>query len=628
MSRVVVAAILLCLVASCLLLGEATAADQRIDSLEMVILYAHTDYAVGVKGGRILSTAPPYGQRRSATLESGISFILFPPLSQELSIEGSVNYRLYLRSPAKGTANLNVSLYEVDSEGKNKRISSAVIALPVENQINQYVLGIPISHTFSKGSTILFSAIPKDEISLLMIFWDEERTDTSVALPIKRGFNIFDLQTLDSNKTPIAGANITVLAGESRIWTGRTDPMGWARALLPKSGESIYELIVRWKETVVNRTLLQATGDTKIQFNCKVYGLELHTRDLLSFPVDGATVTLLSNSAVAAEGKTSGDGKLQFAQLPESEYDIDVKYDFAILMLPLSISQRTKLQLASSQSREIELPILRPWIVNSVLVTALASVATASTVSLLRRRGKEIHEYDFSYFETIAGGGIPTSSSVMIVGPPGSGKTVLTNSLLISSLRNGNSCVFITNLDYPTNIRRYLTSFEANLEDYERSSKLIFIDCYSASGGQESSESYKVHSAGDLTGLGVQVSSCLEKLGQNTDVFLDSLTPLFTMLRDDYIANFVHSVGAKTKGVNGRFFYTLGTGIGKKGFNAIEAVSDCVIEVSSSEELGEPRRRLRIKKLKQDHLERWVDFKVDGEKGIIFRMMSSRAGRA
>ena len=124
------------------------------------------------------------------------------------------------------------------------------------------------------------------------------------------------------------------------------------------------------------------------------------------------------------------------------------------------------------------------------------------------------------------------------------------------------------------------------------------------------------------------MSSCLEKLGQNTDVFLDSLTPLFTMLRDDYISNFVHSVGAKTKGVNGRFFYTLGTGIGKKGLSTIEAVSDCVIEVTSSEESDEYHRRLRIKKLKQSHIERWVDFRVDSEKGIVFRTMSSRAGQA
>jgi KaiC/GvpD/RAD55 family RecA-like ATPase len=143
------------------------------------------------------------------------------------------------------------------------------------------------------------------------------------------------------------------------------------------------------------------------------------------------------------------------------------------------------------------------------------------------------------------------------------------------------------------------------------------------SGGQASPEDHKVSAVGDLTGLGVQVSTCLDKLGQNTDVFIDSLTPLFTMLRNDYIANFVHSVGAKTKGINGRFFYTLGTGIEKEGLNTIEAVSDCVIETSSTEESGEYRRRMRIKKMKKKHVETWTEFRVDSDKGIVFR--SSRA---
>ncbi|MEM3018395.1 MAG: hypothetical protein QXO25_05905, partial [Candidatus Bathyarchaeia archaeon] len=129
----------------------------------MVILYAHTDYAVGIKDGKILSTAPPYGQRRSAILDKEIRFILYPPLSQELHIQGSVNYKLHLRSPVKRSVQLNISLCEIEAEGSIKRVSTISVTLPVEDQINPYVLAIPLIHTFSEGSTVLFSIVPRPE---------------------------------------------------------------------------------------------------------------------------------------------------------------------------------------------------------------------------------------------------------------------------------------------------------------------------------------------------------------------------------------------------------------------------------------------------------------------------------
>lgn len=585
----------------------------------MVILYAHTDYTVGVKGGRILSTAPPYGQRRFSVLDREMSFILYPSLARELSIEGSVNYKVYLRSSVKRTAHLNITLYEADATDNTKRVSSALIALPVENQINPYVLGIPLKYTFSKDSTIIFSIIAREDVSTLTIFWDEETTDTYVALPIRRGFRAFDLQALDSTEYPIVGANITIIVGDVRVWTGRTDTSGRVIAFLPRSDESLQDIVVRWKDVIVNKTSYRTTEDSKIRLKCEVYNLELFTRDLLGSPVDGSAVIVRRNGSVITEGKTSGEGKVEFPQLPASMYDIETKNNLTVLVIPVTISQNVPIQLTSDVSQEIQLNLLKPWLLSSASTALIILAAASTTVTLLRRRKRSIRKYDFDYFDVLSGGGIPSSSSVMITGLPGSGKTILAISLLIKSLRSGNSCIFITNSDFPANIRRELIAFALNLEEYEKSSKFLFIDCYSASGGQESSEQHKISAVGDLTGLGMQVSACLEKLGQNTDVFLDSLTPLFTMLRDDYIANFVHSVGAKTKGVNGHFFYTLGTGIGKTGLSTIEAASDCVVEIASTEESGDVRRRLRIKKLKKKHVERWIEFTVDADRGIIFR---------
>ena len=592
---------------------------QRTELQGRVILYAHTDPAFGARGENILSTAPPYGQQRFAILDKQVTFTLQPRLASNLTVEGSVNYRLYLRSQEKMTAHLNISLFEVKASGDILQASSATISLPVEEQIGQYVVGIPIRHSFSQGSTIVFSIASKDNDKPIVLFWDAERTDTYVSLPIGAGFITITLQAMDMNGVPVSGVDISIIVDNVRVWMGRTGQMGLAEAVLPKYASGSAEIILSLKDVVVNRTSQFNLEDTNVQLKCRVYSLQVEVLDILGSPVEGANVLILRNGSIIGKEKTSEKGNVKFPQLPESFYSIEVNYELAILAVTIPLAEKTLYDLSSNENIKIRLPLLSPWILNSGIVTLILIAAVSTTISI-RKRKRKIVEYDFSYFNAISGGGISPSSTVLISGPPGSGKSVLTNHFLMSSLKNGNSCLFITNVDFPSNIRRELETFEPRITEYEKASKLIFIDSYSALGGQESTEEYSISSIEDLTGLGVKISTCLDKLGRNTDVFLDSLTPLFAMLKGGYITNFVHSIGAKTKGLNGRFFYTLGTNVKKEELNMVESVSDCIIEMSTSDKEDENIRRLRIKKMKKKHIESWIDFRIDGDRGLVFRV--------
>ncbi|MBS7650564.1 MAG: RAD55 family ATPase [Candidatus Bathyarchaeia archaeon] len=594
---------------------------QRIDLQERVILYAHTDPAVGTRGGNILSTAPPYGQQRFATLDKQVTFTLHPHLASNLIVDGSVNYRLYLRSQDKMTAHLNISLFEVKASGDLLRVSSAIISLPVEEQIGQYVIGIPIRHSFSHGSTIIFSIASQEDEKPIILFWDAERTDTYVSLPIGGGFITITLQAMDMNEVPVSGADISIFIDNIRVWVGRTGRMGFAEVVLPRYASGSAEIILSLKDVIINRTKQFNLEDTNIQLRCKVYSLQVEVLDILGSPVEEANVLILRNGSVIGKEKTSEKGNVKFPQLPESVYSIEVDYELAILAITVPLAEKTLHDLSSNENVKIRLPLLSPWILNSGIVTFILIAAISTTISI-RKRKRRVVEYDFSYFDVISGGGISPSSTVMILGPPGSGKSVLTNHFLMSSLKNGNPCLFITNVEFPSNIRKELKTFEPRITEYEKASKLIFIDSYSALGGQESTEEYSISSIEDLTGLGVKISACLGKLGRNTDVFLDSLTPLFAILKGGYITNFVHSIGAKTKGLNGRFFYTLGTNVKKEELNMVESISDCIIEMSISDKDDENRRRLRIKKMKKKHIESWTDFRIDGDRGLIFRVKS------
>jgi KaiC/GvpD/RAD55 family RecA-like ATPase len=149
--------------------------------------------------------------------------------------------------------------------------------------------------------------------------------------------------------------------------------------------------------------------------------------------------------------------------------------------------------------------------------------------------------------------------------------------------------------------------------------RVVFIDAYSAIGGNTSAERYNLSSHTDLTGLGLQISKCLSETGPNADVYLDSISPLLADLRVSYLLSFLNSVAVKVKANNGKLCATIGAAIDKSELTKIEEVTDCVIETQLQESRRGQTRRLRIKKLRgKPYVDKWVNFRVESGKGIVF----------
>jgi len=161
-------------------------------------------------------------------------------------------------------------------------------------------------------------------------------------------------------------------------------------------------------------------------------------------------------------------------------------------------------------------------------------------------------------------------------------------------------------------------SLGMDMSDYESRGKLIFIDCYSSLSGAASKEKRSIGSITDLTSLGIQITQAIDEIGGTTDVFLDSLTPLFTVLKTDYVLNFLQSAGAKVKNTNGGLCTTIGTTVEKEALTKIEEVADGVIETHLDEGRKGQRRRLRVKKLRgHPHIDSWTRFIITDD-GIVF----------
>jgi KaiC/GvpD/RAD55 family RecA-like ATPase len=252
------------------------------------------------------------------------------------------------------------------------------------------------------------------------------------------------------------------------------------------------------------------------------------------------------------------------------------------------------------------------------IVASVGGIGAIGGVFYYRRKSKS-YLAPFGHFNTLTAGEID-GGTVSIEGNTGSGKTILSEQLMFEDLKRGKPCVFVSTSDFPSNVRSGMKSMGLDVKGYEQSGLLTFVDGYSAEAGQESTEKFSVPSIGDLTTLGMKISSSLPtQRSKGASLYFDSLVPLASKTKPESIVSFVQSVGAKMKGIGGKAVFTLGPSVDPMVQKQLEDLSDCVVQMEAFEERGVRRRRLKIAKLRaRRHQEGWNVFAIEDGKGIIF----------
>lgn len=262
-------------------------------------------------------------------------------------------------------------------------------------------------------------------------------------------------------------------------------------------------------------------------------------------------------------------------------------------------------------------PGIHPLDLIPYVLVAIAGV-TGGTFYLRRRKKKE-YLAPFDHFYTLTAGSIPQGTMVTVEGNTGAGKTLLAEQLMYDDLKAGKPCVFVSTADFPLKIRSGIRSLGLEPEPYESKDALKFVDCYSAEAGQLSQEKFYVTSPGDLTSLGVKITSAISAPGEGPSVYFDSLTPLAPRSKPESIVSFAQTVGAKVRGMGGKVFFTVGSSLDESILRQLEESSDCIIQMEAFEEGGVRRRRMRITKFRnRRYHEGWVTFTIEESKGIIF----------
>ena len=249
-------------------------------------------------------------------------------------------------------------------------------------------------------------------------------------------------------------------------------------------------------------------------------------------------------------------------------------------------------------------------------------VALLSGIVVIKRYDTSLT--GFEHMEQMIGGPIPRGSSLLLIGDPGSGKTVLSYELLHDELEAGRPCALLSYDAFPEDVQARMSEFGWDIISSLRKGRLKIIDCYSGLAGQGEGA---LRDPSDLTELNIQVTSFITK-AKNVPVtlILDSLTPIFNGVEAKQAISFLQTVGAKVKKTGGLFILTASKGaVPEDAVAKIKSIMDGVIELTLVRHGRKALRYLSILKMERRRIiSDTVQFEIARGRGLVFRV--SRVG--
>ena len=431
-------------------------------------------------------------------------------------------------------------------------------------------------------------------------------------------FHSLAIMLLDSMRRPLSGIGIELSVGDQLIDEVETNSSGIAASQVPSSS-SVGPLKIQAQQNgqVILSRMIEVQSNLVLQLEVPLYDWDVAVRlPVLSTPIGGALVNLYLNGIWVASGSTDGNGIVHFVSVPLGSYEIRVDS-------PIGVSTFANVtHLAEQTTTVLEIPVLSEIPTSVLLVVAGVSiVAIFGAVTVSRRR---MGTRSYKRVAELLGGTSPERAVIMIVGPSGSGKSVLMLNMLADSLQLGRRCLYVSNSELPSRIRDQLTKMGVNARDGEHENKLRFIDAYSGEAGTQSSEMHAVSSPRDLTGLGIQITSCVEELTGTADVFLDSLAPVVESGGPARGLEFVQYYGARTTKSGGTFTYATTAAIGQELLDKLEESSDCVVQLEKVTGKAKIGGRLLVKKARGlVHEQDWVGFRITSRGRMEFSSLPS-----
>ena len=418
---------------------------------------------------------------------------------------------------------------------------------------------------------------------------------------------------VDAKQRAVSGLDVSASALD---WVEKapTNSTGWASMQVPSShAVGLVTLCVRIYGLVIWCRSMNVTSDSLIQIRLPLHDWTIFVKlQVLGTPIVAARVDLYLNDTFVASATTDANGATYFTAVPPGQYEVAVTY-----LLAFGPFNRT--HLPKPEETAIVIPDTTDFLL--VIIAIIAIIAVLGAYAASRRKTRR-----FKHVGELLGDAAPRPAVMMIVGPSGSGKTLLLQNLLADYLRHGRRCVYVSNSELPSRVRERLARMGLDAQKFQNNKKLAFVDAYSGATGAVSPERYSVSSARDLTRLGIQLTSCLEELGDPGDVFFDSLTSVVAPGGFERGFDFIEYYGARTKNSGGTFMYIASTTIEPQQLSRLEELSDCVLQTAKHAGSGGIRGRLLVKKARDvEHEQGWVGYRIRPDGRMEFVSLPSEA---
>ena len=212
------------------------------------------------------------------------------------------------------------------------------------------------------------------------------------------------------------------------------------------------------------------------------------------------------------------------------------------------------------------------------------------------------------------------SSSMLLIGPTGVGKTIFCKQFIYNGLIMGEPCVYVTTSESPEELETSMITFGFDIEPYKLNKMFRVVDCCSWKLGQRSSSAYSIGNQHDfLTAISINVKKAKQDL-KNVRFVLDSISEITPMCNQDAVLNFLQILAARIRLQGGRAIFTVASDAHPCNFmNLLRSMYDGILEMKIDESGKEIKRLLRIFSLKGAiHKTTWTPFEITG-KGIILK---------
>lgn len=207
-------------------------------------------------------------------------------------------------------------------------------------------------------------------------------------------------------------------------------------------------------------------------------------------------------------------------------------------------------------------------------------------------------------------GGFPESTSVLLYGTPGAGKSIFCQQFMYQGLKNNEKCIFLTFDVRPETIETSMSRF-----GWSTKNKIVFFDCFSYRIGTQSSSRYAITGMSDLNQLSMIFEDIMADVGKEKKrIVIDSLSTLLLYSDPDLSLKFLKNFIATAISQKATILFTIEEGIHDE---KTVAIINYMAEGQIDMKFDMDKRLMRISKMRDTAVSRaWVEFDIT-KKGIV-----------